>query len=91
MEPGLEPRDSDRIKDALDHCDAAYLPTCLCLKEQIREFPGGLVVRIWCFYCCSLDSIPGLGTEIKNTSSHYMPQPKRKKKKERKKKKNRLN
>ena len=27
------------------------------------EFPGCLVVRIWCFYCCGWGSIPGLGTE----------------------------
>ena len=26
------------------------------------EFPGGLVVRIWCFHCRGLDSIPGPGT-----------------------------
>jgi len=27
------------------------------------EFPGGLVVRTWCFPCCSPGSIPSLGTE----------------------------
>ena len=29
-----------------------------------REFPGGLVVRIWCFHCWGPGSIPGRGTEI---------------------------
>ena len=31
------------------------------------EFPGGLVVRIWCFPCRGLGSIPGLGTTPWNT------------------------
>jgi len=25
----------------------------------IVEFPGSLVVRIWCFHCCDPGSIPG--------------------------------
>ena len=29
-----------------------------------REFPGSPVVRIWCFHCCGLGSIPGQGTKI---------------------------
>ena len=29
-----------------------------------QEFPGGLVVRIQCFHCCGLGSIPCLETEI---------------------------
>ena len=33
------------------------------LEKKDRKFPGGLVVRIWCFYPYSLGSIPGLGTE----------------------------
>ena len=28
------------------------------------EFPGGLLVRIQCFHCCSLGSDPGLGTNV---------------------------
>ena len=28
------------------------------------EFPGGLMARIWHCHCCSLVSVPGLGTEI---------------------------
>ena len=28
------------------------------------ELPGGLVVRIWHFHFCGLDSMPGPGTEI---------------------------
>ena len=31
---------------------------------EFGEFPGGLVLRTWHFHCCSLGSIPGLGTEI---------------------------
>ena len=34
------------------------------LKCVYGEFPGGVVVRIWCFHHCSLGSIPGLGSEI---------------------------
>ena len=30
----------------------------------VREFPGGLVVRIQSFHLCSPGSVPGLGTEI---------------------------
>lgn len=33
------------------------------LKGQLREFPGGLVVRIRCIHCCGPDSISG-GREI---------------------------
>ena len=29
--------------------------------EKAKEFPGGLVIRIWGFHHCSLVSIPGLG------------------------------
>ena len=29
-----------------------------------REFPGGPVVRIWCFHCHDPSSTPGWGTEI---------------------------
>ena len=35
-------------------------------KEQKRrrmEFPGGIVARTWGFRCCSLGSVPGLGTD----------------------------
>ena len=33
-------------------------------QKYSEEFPGGLVVRHWCFYCCGLGSNPGQGTEI---------------------------
>ena len=37
----------------------------LCNKTRhMREFPGGLVVRILNFYCCGRGSIPGQGIEI---------------------------
>ena len=29
-----------------------------------KEFPGGLVVRTCCFYCCGLGSLPDLRAEI---------------------------
>ena len=35
-------------------------------KIKTREFPGGLVVRIWCVHCHGLT--PGLGT--KNLTNH---------------------
>ena len=34
------------------------------LKKQLKEFPGGPVVRIWHFHRCSPGSIPSLETEI---------------------------
>ena len=33
-------------------------------NRHIREFPGGLMVRIMGFHCCSLGYIPSQGTEI---------------------------
>ena len=30
-------------------------------EEHSGEFPGGLVVRIQAFYCCSPGSIPSVG------------------------------
>ena len=33
-------------------------------KKNFREFPGGPVVRTWCFHCQGLGSIPGWGTKI---------------------------
>ena len=33
-------------------------------KNEIREFPDGLVVRIRPFHCCSPVSSPGQGTEV---------------------------
>lgn len=32
-------------------------------KEIFREFPGGIVVRIWCFHRGGLNLIPGQGRE----------------------------
>ena len=34
-------------------------------RRELREFPGGLVVRIRRFHCRGPGSIPGRGTEIK--------------------------
>ena len=50
-----------------------YTSMELCL---IGEFPGGLVVRILCFYCCSLGSIPGLETEIPHQDTAHSSQKK---------------
>ena len=33
-------------------------------EEKPQEFPGGPVVRIWCFHCRGPGSIPGQGTKI---------------------------
>ena len=41
---------------------------------NIREFPGGLVVRILGFYCCSLGSVPGERTEILQAMWHSQKQ-----------------
>ena len=49
------------------------------LKRTSPEFPGGLVVRTWCFYCCRLASIPGLQTEMPHQATG-MPRPKEKNK-----------
>ena len=32
--------------------------------KRTNGVQGGLVHRTWCFHCCSLSSIPGLGTKI---------------------------
>jgi len=42
----------------------------------LREFPGGLVVRIWCIYHCGSGSISGLGTEIPHHATSPPPQKK---------------
>ena len=42
----------------------AFSMFCDLLKNYQREFPDGLVVMIQYHHCCSLGSIPGLGTEI---------------------------
>ena len=34
------------------------------------EFPGSLVVMIWCFHCRALGSILGQGTEIPQATQH---------------------
>ena len=31
--------------------------------DKFREFPGGPVVKTWCFHCQGLGSIPGQGTK----------------------------
>ena len=35
---------------------------CAFKTLMVGEFPGGLVVRIWCFLFYGLRSIPGRGT-----------------------------
>ena len=38
---------------------------------SIRDFPGGLTVKILDFYCCGgLGSTPGQGTEIRQATWH---------------------
>ena len=39
------------------------------LLRFYREFPGGLVVRIWGFHLCAPSSISGLGTEISHQAT----------------------
>ena len=39
-------------------------------KPNIRELPGGLVVRILCFHCRGPGSIPGWRTEISQAMRH---------------------
>ena len=34
------------------------------LKILVGRFPGGPVVRIWCFQCPGRGSVPGQGTKI---------------------------
>ena len=42
---------------------------------NVGEFPGGLVVRIQLFHCCSPGSIPDLGAEIAHQGAAW-PKPK---------------
>ena len=51
-------------------------------KKSQREFPGGLVVRTWCFPGYGPGSISGLGTEIPHEATTADDGRKRKKKKE---------
>ena len=37
-------------------------------KTFTREFPGGLVVRIWCFHCHGPGLVCSLGTESPTSS-----------------------
>ena len=37
---------------------------------MLREFPGGLVIRIWCFHCHGPGLIPGQGTETLQAVQH---------------------
>ena len=37
---------------------------CSVLTENLREFPGGPVVRTWHSHCRDPGSIPGRGTKI---------------------------
>ena len=58
--PGLMtlPRESQKKRGSWTRHD------CSCGFRLYREFPGGLVVRIPSFHCCSLGSVSGLGAEI---------------------------
>ena len=42
-------------------------------RRGIREFPGGLVVRIQCFHYYSPGSVPGLETEIQHPAAALQP------------------
>ena len=44
------------------------------ITTKYREFPGGLVVRTQHCHHCSLDSIPGLGTEIPHQATAHLGQ-----------------
>ena len=39
-------------------------------RNKKSQFPGGLMVRIWCFHLCGPDSIPGQGIEILQAVQH---------------------
>ena len=44
------------------------------LSIQMREFPGGLVVRTQHFHHCGLGTIPSLRTEVPHqAAAHYGP------------------
>ena len=43
-------------------------------------FPGGLVVRIWCFHCRGPGLIPDRGTEILQATRHSQKKKKKAKK-----------
>ena len=52
------------------------------LRKKYRmswEFPGGRVVRTWCFHHCGLGSVPGLGSEMPHPAdAHGGPPPQKK-------------
>ena len=48
-------------------------------KQLSREFPGGPVVRIQCFHCRELGSVPNWETEIPQTTQHSPNKIKKKK------------
>ena len=48
--------------------------------QDFREFPGGLVVRIQCFHCRGLGSVPGQGNEIPQAVRRGQKKEKKKKK-----------
>ena len=48
-------------------------------KQLSREFPGGPVVRIQCFHCRDLGSVPNWETEIPQTTQHSPNKIKKKK------------
>ena len=47
--------------------------------DMMREFPGGIVVRIQCFHHCGPGSIPGLGTLIPHQAATRCKKKKKKK------------
>ena len=41
------------------------------IKDTHRKFPGDRVVRIWCFHCRGMSSVPGWRTQPgQNTNTH---------------------
>ena len=47
-------------------------------QQIVREFPGGLVIRIPGFHCFGPGSIPGLGTEIPQAAEYGKKKKKKK-------------
>ena len=69
------------------HCSPLKANGNKQIKQNLREFPGGLVVRIPGFLCHGPGSFPGRGTEILQVSGHSRKQKQKTKQGHRKKKK----
>ena len=55
-------------------CYVYFTTIRMTTNINIREFPGGLVVRILGFHCCSLGSVPGERTKILQAMRHRQKQ-----------------